>query len=455
MNFGSVFHNHSRPLAALCAIALLVGWVATHERVDEHPHLRRAFPRVVSGDEPHYLIIVHSLLFDHDLFLENNYDDAARGGPQVGAVCAGITLDPHAYLINYDRCLSIKWHDLYDLKQPLAVPDEHGVMYAPKRPNSFRPGAYHLVPAHPIGYPAFLAAVLSPFRPAPADIERFVAVVQIAVCLLTIFVGYAAALSAGLSKAESVAAVALFALCSPWLGYTKSFFSEPLAGLLLLSGLLAYLRSWMVPAAFAIAAAMWVKAPYALFGAAWIVDCVCRRRFRDVAVLATILGAACLALIIFNHRYTLDWLICGAVSLKLGWQNRFFFKTLFAPNEGLFPFTPWAIMMLMAMLAIRDQGPMRRLALPLVLPLGLYLVVLSSIGFSPGWTFACRHWIPFMPWLAIPVAAVLRWKSRVARGALLALACAGLAMSIPSALAYGHGTWRQPPYHALVRWHAD
>lgn len=36
-------------------------------------------PRVYSGDEPHYLLTVNSLLFDHDLELQNNYRSVWEG----------------------------------------------------------------------------------------------------------------------------------------------------------------------------------------------------------------------------------------------------------------------------------------------------------------------------------------------------------------------------------------
>ena len=46
-------------------------------------------PGVRSGDEPHYLVLINSVISDGDFDLANNYRDMHRGGPQAGRVFAG------------------------------------------------------------------------------------------------------------------------------------------------------------------------------------------------------------------------------------------------------------------------------------------------------------------------------------------------------------------------------
>ena len=48
----------------------------------------RGLPGVRSGDEPHYLVLIHSVISDGDFDLANNYTDMHRGGPQAGRVFA-------------------------------------------------------------------------------------------------------------------------------------------------------------------------------------------------------------------------------------------------------------------------------------------------------------------------------------------------------------------------------
>src|SRR5262245_64665261 len=46
------------------------------------PELGR--PLICSGDEPHYLVIIHSFLEDGDFDLANNYANVNAGGIQAG-----------------------------------------------------------------------------------------------------------------------------------------------------------------------------------------------------------------------------------------------------------------------------------------------------------------------------------------------------------------------------------
>lgn len=52
-------------------------------------------PLVLSGDSPHYLVAVHSLLEDGDFDLKNNYDQALAGDWDMGARFRGVEVDRH------------------------------------------------------------------------------------------------------------------------------------------------------------------------------------------------------------------------------------------------------------------------------------------------------------------------------------------------------------------------
>ena len=54
-----------------------------------------ALPRVLSGDSPHYLVSVHSLVEDGDFDLRNNYDAARAGAFEAGVRFRGVELDRH------------------------------------------------------------------------------------------------------------------------------------------------------------------------------------------------------------------------------------------------------------------------------------------------------------------------------------------------------------------------
>ena len=52
-------------------------------------------PRVLSGDSPHYLVAVNSLVEDGDFDLSNNYDQALRGDWDAGSRFRGVEVDRH------------------------------------------------------------------------------------------------------------------------------------------------------------------------------------------------------------------------------------------------------------------------------------------------------------------------------------------------------------------------
>ena len=52
-------------------------------------------PRVLSGDSPHYLVAVNSLVEDHDFDLSNNYDQALGGDWDAGWRFRGVEIDRH------------------------------------------------------------------------------------------------------------------------------------------------------------------------------------------------------------------------------------------------------------------------------------------------------------------------------------------------------------------------
>jgi hypothetical protein len=445
--------GHVVPVAVLVALAGIVAWLATLEWQPAKPRLRFSLPYAVSGDEPHYLVLTHSLLFDQDLFLENNYADARNGGPEAGHRHRGRYIDPHAYLVDYEQGLALKWHALYDLQKPLPAPDEHGAPFAPRRPNPFKPGAYRLLPAHPPAFSAVLAAALWPVQPDPERVESLAGAFLVLVAVIVLFAGYSTGLAAGLSKMESVLAVCLFALCSPWLVYTRSFFTEVFTSLLLLVGLRAYLRDRMLLAGAMIAAAVWIKTPYALVAAAWTIQLLYERRYRHLAVLAVPLACGVVLLAVLNWNCVGSVAIFGAGALSADRLFQHPLRPFFSLKQGLLPFVPWTAVVLMYPWQRGHEAAARSLAWPVLAPIAMYAVLIAAFGFAGGGAYAGRYWIPFLPWLAIVAVQVARSGPAWMRVALAVLALGGLAIAVPGVLQYGSDAliWRKPPHAAPWR----
>lgn len=68
-------------------------------------------PMVLTGDSPHYLVIVNSLIEDFDLDVSNNYRQAEAGDFDQGVKNRGVHLDWHSE--PYRGSLQCSWHNPY------------------------------------------------------------------------------------------------------------------------------------------------------------------------------------------------------------------------------------------------------------------------------------------------------------------------------------------------------
>ncbi len=84
----------SNLVTAIAGLALLLLAPFCVSRSEGKP-ISLGLPGVLSGDEPHYLVLINSLISDGDFDLANNYQDVHRGGPQAGRIFAGQLLDHH------------------------------------------------------------------------------------------------------------------------------------------------------------------------------------------------------------------------------------------------------------------------------------------------------------------------------------------------------------------------
>ena len=82
-------------MRALAWIGLLAVYLAVPRLACTRGRLVLEQPAVVSGDEPHYLLAVNSLLEDHDLALGPDYQRVARGGADAGVRFRRVDLDHH------------------------------------------------------------------------------------------------------------------------------------------------------------------------------------------------------------------------------------------------------------------------------------------------------------------------------------------------------------------------
>lgn len=420
--------------------ALLLPLLLVFAFVARHDGLSRAAPAVTSGDEPHYLLVVSSILYDGDLRLQDDYRRVREGGPQAGLGYRFNELDHHTILVDTRTGAHALWQRVYDWS--IHVPCRQPCVPFKKILPGFEPGpAIIEVPAHPPAWPALLALMVGPFHPTPETLERAAANAVALIAYLALAALALAAVRAGFSTREALGAALLAGLASPWLAYTRSYFAEIPIGLCLILALWALLAGRPRLAGLAVVAAAAIKPPFGLTGLFWAFGLWRQGRRRDALWLLAVVLAGGAGIAAFNLRLAHTPVISGTAGFVHGEPGFGNLGVMFFDNaHGLLNFAPWALLSFAA-LAGTWPGWVRFI----VLGAAPYLAVVAATNAPDGgYCYGPRYFIPLIPWLSL-----LAMHSR-ARRTLLVLALAGAAIAIPGALRYRH-LFNRPAVAALTR----
>ncbi len=95
--------------------------------------------------------------------------------------------------------------------------------------------------------------------------------------------------------------------------------------------------------------------------------------------------------------------------------------------------------MIFAPLALHSRRNRRDgagLARHMMIPLGLFAVVVATVGFGPGFSYGPRYWVPFLPWMALAAAIAWSQGGRSTRTVLALFLLVGAVINVPGALRY-------------------
>ncbi|MEE9384307.1 MAG: hypothetical protein V3V08_12950 [Nannocystaceae bacterium] len=439
-------------------------------------HLQARDYEAHSGDEPHYIVIINSLLYDGDLYLEDDYQSALHGGWEAGRSHRGRRIHHHTIVIDPATAHTQLWREAYDPHKPLPCDTLDCTPYRRRNGTGFDAAAkLRETPAHPPAFAALLAALIWPLAASPHEVELLAGWVLTLVALAAILVTYLAALASGMKPRSALAASALLALASPWLAYSKGYFSETTIGLALVAAIYFIAKKRALPAAIAISCAMILKPPFVLLGVAWLFDRLLARDWRTARTACLVMGLAGFTLVGFNAQVLGRVIVAGsrgwvgaaptedgAAAGNLGWifsttgwigtvvANGY--RNLLDDRHGLLIFVPWVA--ISAIIGVRTVLLRRgRSSVDQVIATGSasYLLLLSSFaGGLAGVCFGPRHWVAFLPLLALLAARAIEVHGAWIRWTLAALAVVSVAFSLPAGLAYRQ-IWHRHPWTALAR----
>ncbi|HUO05298.1 MAG TPA: hypothetical protein VMU16_08890 [Candidatus Binataceae bacterium] len=410
-------HLRLTPVTMFFVILFLSMWTASRVELVPGPDFRIAELAAVSGDEPTYVENTTNILFHHRL----SWEYTGGGG------------HPHEILVNRRTGRAA----LRFLKDPRFITPSPDI---------------YAVSAHPPAFPLLMAACLAPFHLSGAsqDTDRFYLdayFVMMSISWLGALVTYFIGRRIGMERGFALLTT-LVLLSSPWLVYSKSYYSEPAIGLSLALALWALESRRPMLAGLAAGAAMAFKPSFVIAGAGLVLERLWARSWRDAIEMAAVLGACGIALLSFNFWLARTLLIVGStVSVGAGNMDSFspkgsnpLYQTMLGPGVGLLNYAPWVIFSLLALgiVLFKRSSPLRRIAFPMA----LYVVLLAFFNNGPSICYGPRYWVPMLPWLAIAsVEGIrsMRWHSpiRYALGAgYLAAVIFGAAIAIPATLRY-------------------
>ncbi len=396
-------------LALLCA-ALLAPLAVTEYGA---PPLHLGLPTIFgsSVDEEGYLVLINSLVRDHDFDLKNNHARVAAGIPEAGRKAAGRIVDHHStYWIDGKRYV---WRDLVDRDTRKWTVGEEGLRYP-----VFRAGVDPQVaagperPAHPVGSALLLYPLLVPFRGSPAWIEHASLFGAGLATVLAVFLLRALLFRfSDSSWTRNLVLLAAF-LGTPIWFYARTLYTEPFLVPLILGAVLLALRT----------------SPAALLGAGACVGAAVLMKPNALFLLPVLWAPALLSR--EPRRILRDGLLLGALPFLAGvlslWMNARFYGSplqwpqpyawgnplvalkayLFARDRGLLWFCP---PLLLAPFGFRALWRRDRTATLVVVGAFALLFgqMLTWADYNGGWCFGPRLIVPTLPLLVVGLAGIL------------------------------------------------
>lgn len=381
-----------------------------------------------SGDEPHYLLVAQSIVFDGDVDLTNDYASRER----TLRVVNGFPLDSAAHAADYD-------------------------------------GSGRLRPLHGVGLSALLAPAVGLGGLTGARLAMVLIAALMADQLFRLL------RDLGFRRRYRVGAWAAVIFCSPILVFSSQVYPEIPAALLLVVALRVMLNGARSPAALALGSAsavslVWLHVRYiplsfgVLLGLA-LAACAARQTGSEHPGQRGLVGRLTSALRSYVVTAWKDWRTVtlpvlgpylaglGLVSIAFarwygtpnptapyrafsstnvgdgGWAflYEFALADVLSPVHGWIPFVPvhWLGLAALGCLVVRFGWPA---ALALAVAVG-YEVILSSAGPNVGWGLPARYLIIVIPLIAIPIAVVIQ-HVRISRFAFVPLLAVSLVFSV-------------------------
>jgi hypothetical protein len=403
-------------------------------------------PRVVGGDESHYLVILNSLLSDGDLDVANNYAAANRGGLAAGRTFAGLPLDHDT--VWYEGGMRRSWIGVYEYAQKWDR-DSDGSPIPRLRPGQAAPPPGQAETSqHPPGLGLMLAPLLLPLR--GTDLVEPSAIVCSALAIIVGMLMFRSLVKTWTARpivADAVAAVTF--LATPAWHYGRALFSESFMLMLAVAAYsLTLRRRSPVMAGTAIALGMLMKPTFLLLALPLLALHLYERNLRATIVLALPLAAAAAIILGLNAallgtpwRTVQEWQQGSPLSGAFG--------IIFSPESGLLITAPAIVVAAAAWPRFLRSFP--RDASVLLAGAALQFALFANFRYWWGGSYSIRYLVPILPLFFASLVCVAEapwWRGRLLRSAAVAVCVVSFAINARAAIQYWKAFGTNPVYEA-------
>lgn len=411
------------------------------------------------GDQPHYMVMLASLVEDGDLDPSNNYYNALiKRDSSAGLYLGGVPLDHHSILVNKITGEKYTWTALYhygnlqrigpenSYREGENIPFAHHYLFprdlSPEKAAQINLENFREVPLHPPGLPLFAALFVFPFRHSKY-LDTAALTLTVLVTLAGLYFLYLTLKHYAPDKAFLITASLAFA--TPLWLYSKTFFTEPyVAAFLIASYYLVVIKNLEWPGGALLGIAFLMKPASAVALVIFFAWLLYRKEYKRAAAFCIPPALAGAAMLFYNNAmmgsplaFTQKYITGNPIAGILG--------TLFDLNSGFFPFAP---VLILALFGFRDF--FRDKKEEAWLTAGLIVAFILAGGFWKFWDgmtgYASRLLIPIIPLCGIPLAYFLqenREKGRMT--AFFILLTLSVLINAPAAFDSIY-CWKRPPW---------
>ena len=419
------FETRARVLSCVVVLLLLAPLAVSGPVPGDPSPLSFTWPMIHSGDEPHNLVLINSVLNDGDFDVKNNYADSHSGGNQGGRKFGGWVLDHHVAWYLQDRY--VRWWEIYETDEKLWKRDASEHPIPTRKPNFEKTDlGDQEYSRHSPGF----AVVTSPFLVFFRGTSLLESAALLATTLMSIagFFAYCILVRPYVTNPfQAVLFGAVAYLGSPLWHYGRTLYVEAFAAGLLICAYAAVLRGYRyLTAGLCINAAILIRGEFMLIALPLLAEPLWRRdRVCSLCVGIPAAFAICLKLL-WNQRMRHGW-THNAELWEWGYPLEGIFGLLLSWQHGILLFAPVLILSVFCVRRwFREHQRDAILMSAAVVSYGLLMG--SSLQWWGGTCYSAKLLIPVLPLMLAPMAMI--GSSRLWNSDARVFAAIGLLMVI-------------------------